>query len=202
MSAGCWRGRRPGASRGEGGAVGLTLVEVLIAASILGVAILGMAGAFPTGLRQVSYGGQISKATALAHQMMEDIRSEPAAYIPRYAGKDGGGIRTDAPSNFPDDWPWPCPAGWTWGVQFCGNTKLTRWAQDIVQDAGDGRPLANGRGTVAVTDNENPVPAGGAPVSPSTTMLRITVTVSWDEPTGRRQVSLTSTAACAWAGCS
>lgn len=200
-------GRRAGRQLppGRPAASGLTLVEVLIAASVLGVAILGMAGAFPTALRQVSYGGQITKATALAHQMMEDIRSDPAYYVPRYAGKNGRGLGTDAPSNFPDDWPWSCTAGWTWGEQFCGNTKLTRWRQDILSDPGDGRRLANGRGTVGVVDHENPVTistGGGAVVSGITTMLRITVTVFWDEPTGRKQVALTSTVPCAWPGCS
>jgi hypothetical protein len=174
---------------------------VLIAAAVLGVAILGIASAFPTALRQVSYGGQITKATALAHQMMEDVRSDPASYIPRYAGKDGVGVTTDAPSNFPDDWPWSCTTGWTWGDQFCGNTKLNRWRQDILGDPGDGRGLANGRGTVRVVDDENLPPAGGAALSGGTTILRITVTVSWDEPTGRKQVALTSTTACAWPGC-
>ncbi len=210
MGGGAARERRGGPA-----GAGLTLAEVLIAASVLSVAILGMASAFPTALRQVSYGGQITKATALAHQMMEDIRSDPSSFVvgcrsvtscvgpaAGYGGKNGRGVSTDAPSNFPDDWPWSCTAGWTWGDQFCGNTKLTRWGQDIVSDAGDGRRLANGRGTVAVLDHENRPPAGGAAVSASTTILRITVTVSWDEPTGRKQVALTSTVPCAWPGCS
>ena len=180
---------------------GLTLVEVLIAASVLGVAILGMAGAFPTALRQVSYGGQITKATALADQMMEDVRSEPTPSILLYAGKDGRGVSTEAPANFPDDWPWACSTGWTWGDLFCGNTRLNRWRQDIRSDPGDARPLANGRGTVDVLDHESPFPAGGAAVSGSTTILRIRVTVTWDEPTGRKQVVVTSTVPCAWPGC-
>jgi Tfp pilus assembly protein PilV len=190
-----------GANPGRPSAAGLTLVEVLIAAAVLGVAILGTAGAFPTALRQVSYGGQITKATALAHQMMEDVRSNPASSIPWYAGKDGRGVSTDAPANFPDDWPSSCTSGWAWGDQFCGSTKLNRWRQDILGDPGDGRRLASGRGTVGVVDHENPPAGGGGAVSASTTILRITVTVSWDEPTGRKQVALASTVACAWPGC-
>lgn len=183
------------------GAHGFTLVEVLIAAAVLGVAILGIASAFPTAFRQVGYGGQITKATALAHEMMEAVRSDPSYFIPRYAGKDGGGVSTGAPANFPDDWPWSCTSGWTWGEQFCGNTKLIQWSQDVTGDSGDRRALANGRGTIAVVDHENPAPGGGGAVSGSTSILRITVTVSWDEPTGRRQVTLNSTLPCAWAGC-
>ena len=195
-------GEGQGAGPERPGAPGLTLVEVLIAAAVLGVAILGMAGAFHTALRQVSYGGQITKATALAQQMMEDVRSDPPSTIPKYAGKDGRGVSTNAPANFPDDWPWSCTSGSTWADQFCGNTKLNRWRQDILSDPGDGRRLANGRGTVGVVDHESPPPGGGAAVSGSTSILRITVTVSWDEPTGRKQVALTSTVPCSWAGCS
>ncbi len=180
---------------------GLTLIEVLIAAAVLAVGILGVAGAFPSAFRQVTEGGQITKATALAHQMMEDIRSEPAYYIPRYAGKNGQGVATDAPTNCWEDTPWSCTAGVVWGDQFCGNTKLTRWAQDVTDDSKDGRPLASGRGTVTVVDHENPVPAGGGAVGAATVMLRITVTVSWDQMTGRRQVQLVSTVPCARAGC-
>jgi len=180
---------------------GLTLIEVLIAAVVLGVAILGVAGAFPSAFRQVTDGGQMSKATGLAHQMMEDIRSDPPYYIPRYAGKNGLGVATDGPNNFPDDAPWSCTAGILWGDQFCGNTKLTRWAQDVTGDSKDGRPLASGRGTVTVADHENPVPAGGGAVAASTVMLRITVTVSWEQMTGRRQVQFVSTVPCARQGC-
>ncbi len=183
------------------GAAGLTLAEVLIAAAVLGVAILGMAGAFPTGLRQVGYGGHITKAASLAQQMMEEIRSEPSYALLRYNGKDGRGVATDMPANFPDDWPWSCTAGLSWGEQFCGNTKLTRWRQDVIGDSGDGRRLAQGRGTVTVVDHENLVPGGGAAVSGATTMLRITITVSWTEQTGGQQVTLTSTVPCPRAGC-
>ncbi len=183
------------------GAAGLTLAEVLIAASVLSVAILGMAGAFPTGLRQVGYGGHITKATSLAHQMLEEIRSDPSYYVLRYNGKNGRGVDTDAPANFPDDWPWSCASGYSWGEQFCGNTKLNRWRQDVIGDSGDGRVLAQGRGTVAVVDHENKVPGGGTAVSGITTMLRITVTVSWTGQAGGQQVTLTSTVPCTRAGC-
>ena len=200
--------------QGRAGSAGLTLVEVLIAASVLGVALLGMASAFPTGLLQVAYGGRITKATGLAHQMMEDIRSDPSYFIvgcrgvtgcvgpaAGYAGKNRLGVSTDTPANFPEDWPWSCTAGWSWGEQFCGHTKLDRWRQDVTGDSGDGRRLAQGRGTVAVVDHENRVPGGGAAVSAVTTLLRITVTVSWTEQTGRPQVTLTSTIPCTRPGC-
>ncbi len=200
MAGGAGRARRGDPQEGRG-AAGLTLAEVLIAASVLGVAILGIAGAFPAGLRQVGYGGHITKATSLAHQMMEEVRSDPSYYVLRYNGKDGRGVTTDTPDNFPDDWLWSCTSGFSWGEQFCGNTKLNRWRQDLIGDPGDGRRLAQGRGTVTVVDHENGAPGGGAPVSGTTSLLRITVTVSWTEQAGAQQVTLTSTVPCLRAGC-
>jgi hypothetical protein len=180
---------------------GLTLAEVLIAAGVLAVALLGIAGAFPTAYRQVSSGGQLTKATNLGHQMMEALLAEPPSLVPRYSGRDGHGVVTDAGANFPDDWPWPCGTGWSWPDQFCGNSKLARWRADLTQDGGDGRVLARARGTVTVGDHERPLPAGGGPVTGSTTLLRVTVTVSWDEGLGHRQVTFTSVIPCGRPGC-
>jgi Tfp pilus assembly protein PilV len=179
----------------------LTLLEVLLAAVVLGVALLGIAGAFPAALRTVTAGGQITQATLLAQQMLEAIRIDPSDAIPRYAGKDARGVHTEAPANFPDDWPWPCAEGWTWAGQFCGKTKLTRWRQDLARAAGAERGLARVAGDVRVMDHERPVPGGGGAISGATTLLRITVTVTWDTALGRRHVTLTSTVACARAGC-
>lgn len=183
------------------GRAGLTLVEVLLAAVVLGVALLGMAGAFPVALRTVTAGGQVTRANHLAQQMLEAIRSDPSDAIPRYAGKDGRGVNTEAPANFPDDWPWPCVEGWTWVGQFCGNTKLSRWRQDLAEASAGERGLGRAAGDVRVTDPERPVPGGGGAVSTATTLLQITVSVSWDTALGRRQTTLTSTIACVRPGC-
>lgn len=176
--------------------VGLTLIEVLIAASVLAVALLGMAGAFPTALRQVSFGGRITKATSLAHQMMEDIRGDRSYYIPLY-----NGANTANPASYPANSPGACGTSPSTADVFCGNTKLTRWAQDVTGNTGDGRPLAQASGTVAVVDQENPLPGGGGPVSTTTSILRVTVTVSWNEQTRPQSVALAATVPCLRAGC-
>ncbi len=194
--------RRP--AEGEGGTpgnAGLSLLEVLLASVVLGVAILGIAGAFPAALRTVTGGGHLTRATHLAQQMMEAIRSDASDLIPRYAGGDGRGVSTEAPANFPQDWPWPCTDGSTWAGQFCGNTKLLRWRQDLGQRGDGGRGLAGAVGLVRVTDHERPLPGGGGAVSSATTLLRIVVTVNWEDALGRRQVTLTSTVPCARPGC-
>ena len=194
--------RGPGA--GEGGApqsAGLSLLEVLLASVVLGVAILGIAGAFPAALRTVTGGGHLTRATHLAQQMMEAIRSDASDLIPRYAGKDGLGVSTEVPGNFPEDWPWPCADGLTWPEQFCGNTKLLRWRQDLGQRGDGGRGLPRAVGLVGVTDHERPVQGGGGAVSSATSMLRISVTVNWEGALGRRQVTLISAVPCARPGC-
>ena len=67
---------------------GLTLVELLIAASILTTALLGVAGMFPSAYQNVKYGGRISRATALAQEMMEILRNESFNTLARYHALD------------------------------------------------------------------------------------------------------------------
>lgn len=69
---------------------GLTLVELLIAASILATALLGVAGMFPSAYQNVKYGGRISRATALAQEMMEILRDESFTTLASYNTLDTG----------------------------------------------------------------------------------------------------------------
>jgi Tfp pilus assembly protein PilV len=55
---------------------GLTLVEVAFALSVLAVALLGVAGMFPSAMRSVHVGGQTTKATVLARGMVDMIRAD------------------------------------------------------------------------------------------------------------------------------
>ncbi len=54
---------------------GFTVVEVLIAAAILLVALLAVAGTLPTSSTNVDEGGRISNAVALAQQTLEAIKN-------------------------------------------------------------------------------------------------------------------------------
>lgn len=54
---------------------GFTVVEVLVAAAILLVALLAILDVFPTSSTNVDEGGRISSAVALAQQTIEVIKS-------------------------------------------------------------------------------------------------------------------------------
>jgi prepilin-type N-terminal cleavage/methylation domain-containing protein len=53
---------------------GFSLVEVLVAASILALILLAVAGLFSTAYSNVGDGGRRTKAVALAKQKMEELR--------------------------------------------------------------------------------------------------------------------------------
>ncbi len=56
---------------------GLTLIEVLIAAGILGGGLLALLSVFPIGYVDVSLSGGQSKSTAYAQQLMEQLKNRP-----------------------------------------------------------------------------------------------------------------------------
>ena len=65
------RARRDDSMKSAGG---FSLVEVLIAAAILGVVLLAIAGLFSTGYSNVGAAGRRTKALELAKQKMEQLR--------------------------------------------------------------------------------------------------------------------------------
>ena len=56
---------------------GFSVLEVLITTVILSVALLGLAGLFPTGYQNIAYGGGMTTATSLGQQKIEALRSFP-----------------------------------------------------------------------------------------------------------------------------
>lgn len=156
------------------GAPGVTLLEVLIGLTVLTVALLAVAGVFPTAYTNVAKGGQQTTATALARQMMEMIRGEASFdAIARYAGLD-----TATPGTA--DWdglngPEHSGAG--------SPGRLDRWRELVLG-------LPRGRGRVAVTV----LPAGVGPNgAPYARMASVTVTVEYREGTAGRQEAVLGT---------
>lgn len=76
-------------------AAGFTLIEIVIAASLLSVALLAIAGMFPMGYRDIHTSGDLTKAVALAQQKMEQLKN--LGYSSVSGGSDnpaGGFART------------------------------------------------------------------------------------------------------------
>lgn len=143
-------------------AAGLTLVELLVATSIMAFVALGVAGMFPAAFRSVVVGGQVTKATVLAQEMVDMIRNEPFDnLVSRYNGFDTRTLSVTCPVT---------------GANLNDNKK--KWKCDLIgegaQTTGRGIPVAYG--IVDVT-------------SPMTDLRQVTVTVFWD-PNASRRVSL------------
>jgi Tfp pilus assembly protein PilV len=143
------------------GAAGLTLIEFLIATSIMAFAALGVAGMFPAAFHSVIVGGQVTKATILAQEMVDMIRNESFDHL--MTGYNGFDTRTLSVT---------CPLT---GADLNDNKK--KWKCDLfgegVQTSGRGIP--GGYGVVTVAS----VPA------PPPDLLQVTVTVFWDRDSSR-----------------
>lgn len=145
--------------------LGFTILETLIAASIMVVALLGIAAVLPTADMSLHQSGQISKAVALGQEMIEMIKNDPFTQLPAYSGVD-----TRNPATYPTDDPNP-PVPGNPG-NFMGGSNVTKWANDINLYLVTGTGITGGYGTIAVTTVAND--AGGNPI-----LQRVTVTVNW-----------------------
>ena len=145
---------------------GLTLVEFLVATSIVAFALLGVASMFPAALRTVIRGGETTKATMLAQAMADIIQSEPFdVLVARYNNLNTQTLGVSCPL---DETSAPPP--------YDDYTKK-KWACDLLrtgaQDSGQGLPGASGRVRVECMD------AGGAVVACPAGLRRVTVSVFW-----------------------
>ena len=77
-------------ARALGDRRGFTLVEVLVAAMILVVALLTMASMFPVGYKQIADAGRMTMAVSGARHILEDVGDVPFANISNLNGVDTG----------------------------------------------------------------------------------------------------------------
>ncbi len=157
---------------------GFSLVEFLIATSIVAFAVLGVAAMFPAAMRSVVAGGETTKATMLAQAMTDIIRSEPFdVLVARYDGLD---TRTPAVT---------CPLDETSAPPPYDDYTRQKWACDLrltgARGSGPGLPGGYGRVRVECVD------PGGAAVACPSGQRRVTVSVFWGE-SGIRSMSLVS----------
>lgn len=111
------------------GKAGLTILEVLMSAVIIMVAVLGIVGLFPTALQNVYYGGHMSQGSSLAQEMIELIRTQPFLTVISYDGLDTRNA------------PGPRPASVL--------AHFTQWTNDIAPAIPAGA-LPQGWGTITV----------------------------------------------------
>lgn len=145
---------------------GLTIVEFLVATSIVACAVLGVAAMFPAALRTVIRGGETTKAIMLAQQMADVIKSEPFdILVTRYNNLDTQTLAVSCPL---DETGTPPP--------YDDYTKY-KWTCDLrrtgAHDTGRGLPSAHGRVNVACTN------ASGVVVVCPSDLRRVTVSVFW-----------------------
>ncbi len=147
--------RRPMGDRG------LTLIEILVAMTVLAVALLGIAGMFETGYTTATAGGKMTLALTGARQMLEDIRTIPFGNLLNLNGFDTNTPAT-LPANNPEleiarKWRYALAGdGVGWGFTTAEKAKWT-----ILSSEGT---TFGGRGQISV-------------VSQSATLRLITVTV-------------------------
>lgn len=72
---------------------GFSIVEALIAAALIGLAFLAISTLFPTAYGNITYGGRITTAVALAQQKIEQLKAIAASTAP---GDGFDGINTNA----------------------------------------------------------------------------------------------------------
>lgn len=156
-----------GAARRRPASRGFTIIEVLVAASILVVALLGIASVLPTANMTLHRAGQISKAVALAQHMLETIKNDPFIDLVNYHGVD-----TRTTGTWPLDDPDP-PVPGTPG-NFMGNTNVLRWRDGISLFLASGAGITGGLGTISVTTVATD--GTGNPI-----LRRVTVVVGWTE---------------------
>ena len=60
---------------------GMTVAEVLIAVVIIGVGLVALSSAIPLAAYGIQEGNQLSTATFLANQRLEQIRVDPGAFL-------------------------------------------------------------------------------------------------------------------------
>jgi type II secretory pathway pseudopilin PulG len=157
-------------------AKGFTFVEVLVAASILVVALLGIAAVLPTADMSLHQSGQISKAVSLAQEMIEMIKNDPFSELTFYNAVD-----TRTTSTYPVDDPNP-PIPGNPG-NFMGGSNITKWATDIQLFLASGTGITGGYGTIGVTTVATDT--GGNPI-----LRKVSVVVHWTDSGRPYQVRL------------
>lgn len=157
-------GRRP---------AGLTLVEFLFATSVMALVALGVVGMFPSALKTVVAGGNVTKATFLAHAAIEMLRAEKFDdLVSQYHGFDSDASITG----------YACPAPVASGTAYNKMRLKCEVSWDAAQSTGRGLP--DGRLLISVACMSSMGTPATCPGS-LPDLRQVSVTVSWERSGAR-----------------
>ncbi len=162
------RGERSTRGAGEARAPsGLTMVELLITASIVAVALLAIATIFPVALNNIDVGGDETSATAVGQGFTEMARNVDWNTLTAFNGLDTNNSAT-------------CP-----GTPAPVNAACLTWIGQVQQ-------LRNGRGQVTVAAGPGLNPDNLQQLAVVTVAVSYTPRETWLPSLVRRQVVLTT----------
>jgi prepilin-type N-terminal cleavage/methylation domain-containing protein len=146
---------------------GLTLIEILVAMTILAVGLLGIAGMFETGYKTATAGGKMTLALTGARQMLEDIRTLPTNTLGNLDNLNGFDTNSSATQPADSTAPeWAVARKWRYALAGDGvgwgftTAEKAKWS--ILSSEGT---TFGGRGQISV-------------VNQSATLRLVTVTVA------------------------
>ena len=153
---------------------GMSLAEILVACVIIAIGLVGLLSAVPTASYGIQEGRQLSTATFLANQRLEQVRNATWTWIPSNAPPVNDCVGTSASSTAA-----PVSAS-------CNGAAITTFVDEGPMAA----PYSDYSRTVRVTDCSAGAGCGGTvytcnDMAPVTSCLReVTVTVSYRPSTG------------------
>lgn len=151
----------------RGAAAGLTMVELLITASIVAVALLAIATIFPVAISNIDVGGDETSATAVGQAFTEMIRNVDWVTLNAFNRLD-----TSNPAT--------CPAAPT-----TVNAACQTWIAQV-------QKLPNGQAQVSVTAGPGLYPANGQLLAVVTVAVSYNPREAWLPSLMRRQVVFTA----------
>ncbi len=153
---------------------GMTLAEVLAAAALVGIGLVALASAIPLAAYGIQEGNQLSTATFLANQRMEQVRSASWATSPAVDNLGSSPSTSTAPQSggattFPDESPLAAP--------YSGYTRTVR-IRDCSLAGGCSGVQDPGLRQVTVTVTYAPMTGVGQAASGTTKSAIVTMLVS------------------------
>lgn len=149
---------------------GFTVAEVLVAAAIIGIGLVGLMVVVPISSYGLSEGNQLTTATFLAEERLEQVKNAPWSSSP---DNDCVGLGPAAAPTVP-------------ATKSCANgaINLAAGVVTFADEANVAAPYTNYSRTVRIQDCSVVVCAGLAVAPANAAMRQVTVTVSYRPLTG------------------